>query len=102
MTRCQLYVGMLLPHPCEHAAIGTCGQCGRLGCEAHLEAGPAGLVCRACASGSQTPLVLGGAAAVAAAAGALALFQPADLTAFEQAALAGEPEEPEDAFADLS
>lgn len=102
MTRCQLFVGLLLPHPCEHAAVGTCGQCGRLGCEAHLEAGAAGIICRACATGSQTPLVLGGVAAAAAAAGALALFDPADLAAFEQAALSDGPEEPDDAFADLS
>lgn len=102
MTRCQLFVGLLLPHPCENAGVGVCGQCARAVCESHADAGPSGLVCRACAGGSRAPLALTGVAAAAAAAGALALFQPADLLAFEQAALRDEPEEPEDAFADLS
>jgi hypothetical protein len=102
MNRCQLFVGLLLPHPCENAGVGVCAQCSRLVCEAHADASPSGLVCRACASGSRTPLALSGVAAAAAAAGALALFQPADLAAFEQAALRDEPEEPEEMFADLS
>lgn len=102
MTRCQLFVGLLLPHPCENAAVGVCAQCSRLACEAHLQAAATGLQCTACASGSRAPLALTGVAAAAAAAGALALFQPADLAAFEGAALLDEPEEPEEAFADLS
>jgi len=101
MTRCQLFVGMLLPHPCEHAAIGTCGQCGRLGCEAHLEAGPAGLLCRACVSARRRPSC-SPAPPPSRPRRCLALFQPADLAAFEQAALLDEPEPAEDAFADLS
>lgn len=102
MTRCQLFVGLLLPHPCENAALGACAQCSRSVCEAHAQPGASGLHCTACASGSRTPLALTGIAAAAAAAGTLALFQPADLAAFENAALRDEPEEPEETFADLS
>lgn len=104
MSACGLFVGVLLPHACDNAAVGTCSQCNRPACEAHLELAPAGLVCRACAHGSSAPLALTGAALTAAAAGALPLFLPADLAAFESA---DDDEETEDErrqglFADLS
>ncbi len=104
MTACGLFVGVLLPHPCDNAAVGPCSQCGRQACEAHLELTGAGLVCRACAHGSSAPLALAGAALAAAAAGALPLFLPADLAAFESAD--GEQEDEDERrqglFADLS
>lgn len=103
MTACGLFVGVLLPHACDNAAVGTCGQCQRAACEAHLELGPTGLVCRACAQGSSAPFALAGAALTAAAAGALPLFLPADLAAFENSDEdETEEERRQGLFADLS
>jgi hypothetical protein len=96
MKTCGLFVGFLLPHPCENAAIGACAKCSRPVCEAHATVSGTGLLCRACETGSQTPVALAG---VAAAAGLAPLFLPQDIAAFEAASL---EEEPEDAFADLS
>ncbi len=97
MTRCSLAVGFLLPRPCENAAVGTCVKCARATCEAHATLAGAGLLCRACETGSEAPLALAG---LAAAAVALPLFLPEDVAAFDAAGI--DDEDPEDKFADLS
>jgi hypothetical protein len=104
-TPCALSTGFLLPHPCPNAAVGTCAQCGRAVCEQHGAAGSAGLVCRACETGSDAPFgidrsALAAAAGLAGAALLIPAFLPEDLDAFDDAAL--DDEGPEDAFADLS
>ena len=100
-TPCALSVGFLLPHPCPNAAVGPCVKCGRSVCERHGGLSPAGLLCKACETGSEVPPLLTGAlAAAGAGAAALALFQPTDLAAFEAASL--EDEGDADRFADLS
>ena len=96
---CGLFVGFLVPHPCPNLAVGACSKCGRNACEEHASAVDAGLLCRACESGSELPVVLAGA--VAAAGLAAPLFLPSDIAAFDAAALDDE-DGPEDQFADLS
>ena len=97
MTRCSLAVGFLLPRPCENAAVGACVKCARATCEAHATLTGAGLLCRACETGSEFPAALAG---LAAAALVLPLFSPQDVAAFDAAGL--EDEDPENMFADLS
>jgi hypothetical protein len=100
-TPCALSVGFLLPHPCPNAAVGPCVKCGRSVCERHAGLSEAGLLCKACETGSEVPPLLAGAlAATGLAAAGLALFQPSDIAAFEAAGL--EDEGDEDRFADLS
>lgn len=96
---CGLFVGFLVPHPCPNVAVGACSKCGRNACEEHAGVVDAGLLCRACESGSELPVALAGAVA----AGLLAapLFMPSDIAAFDAAALDDE-DAPEDQFADLS
>lgn len=97
MTSCALSVGFLLPRPCENAAVGNCAKCGRATCEAHATLSGAGLLCRACETGSELPVALAG---LAVAAGLTPLFAMQDLAAFDAAGI--EDEGPEDKFADLS
>ena len=97
MTSCSLSIGFLLPRPCENAAVGSCAKCGRATCEAHATLSGAGLLCRACETGSELPLALGG---LAVAAGLAPLFAAQDLAAFDTAAI--DDAGPDDAFADLS
>jgi hypothetical protein len=112
---CQLSSGFLLPHPCPNAAIGPCAKCGRETCEEHGELAAAGLLCRACATGSELPPLLktaaglaglggaaaiGGAAALAGAATLFPLFDAQDVQAFEEAADLAEDDAEQ--FADLS
>jgi hypothetical protein len=95
---CGLFVGFLVPHPCPNVAVGACSKCGRNTCEEHANVVDAGLLCRACESGSELPVALAGA--VAAAGLAAPLFMPSDIEAFEAAAI--DDDAPDDAFADLS
>jgi hypothetical protein len=97
VTRCSLAVGFLLPRPCENAAVGSCVKCARATCEAHATLSGAGLLCRACETGSELPAALAGLAAAAA---VLPLFSPQDVAAFDRAAV--DDEDPADPFADLS
>jgi len=101
---CQLATGFLLPHPCGNAALGACARCGREACEQHAELAQAGLLCRACATGSELPPLLAGAAAAvgvgSAAAMLFPLFEASDLQAFEAAG--GELQDDTERFADLS
>lgn len=98
MTRCSLPVGFLLPRPCENAAVGACAKCGRAACEAHATLAGAGLLCRACETGSELPVALAGLAAAAA---VLPLFTTQDVAAFEAAAV-DDLDPDADQFADLS
>jgi len=95
---CALFVGFLVPHACPNLAVGACSKCGRAVCEEHANVADAGLLCRACESGSELPAALVGA--VAAAGLAAPLFLPSDIEAFEAAAI--DDDVPEDQFADLS
>jgi hypothetical protein len=97
MTPCALSVGFLLPRPCENAAVGNCAKCARATCEAHATLSGAGLLCRACETGSELPLALAG---LAVAAGLTPVFAMQDLATFEAAGI--DDEGPEDKFADLS
>ena len=97
MTPCALSVGFLLPRPCENAAVGQCSKCGRATCEVHATLSGAGLLCRACETGSELPLALAG---LAVAAGLTPLFATQDLAAFETAAI--DDAGADDTFADLS
>ena len=97
MTSCALSVGFLLPRPCENAAVGHCGKCGRATCEAHATLSGVGLLCSTCTTGSELPIALAG---LAVAAGLAPLFAMQDIAAFDAASI--EDEKPEDKFADLS
>ena len=96
---CGGYVGFLVPRPCPNTAVGDCAKCGRASCEEHASVAAAGLVCRNCETGSEFPV---GLAAVVAAVGLAPLFLPADLLAFEDAALEDEGDPQAAMFADLS
>ena len=97
MTTCSLAIGFLVPRPCENVAVGNCTKCGRATCEAHATLSGAGLLCRACETGSEFPVALAG---LALAAGLTPLFAAQDLAAFDAAAI--DDESPIDKFADLS
>ncbi|MBI5880354.1 MAG: hypothetical protein HZB53_22105 [Chloroflexi bacterium] len=56
--QCEMIVGFLVPHRCDNAALGKCGQCGRTYCDEHISVTAQGLRCLACQQGLQQPVAL--------------------------------------------
>jgi recombinational DNA repair protein (RecF pathway) len=56
--QCEMIVGFLVPHRCDHPALGRCTKCGRGYCEEHVTVQPGGLLCLACQQGLEQPVTL--------------------------------------------
>jgi recombinational DNA repair protein (RecF pathway) len=92
--QCEMIIGYLVPHRCEHPALGRCAKCGRGYCEEHVTVQAAGLLCLACQQGLAQPVALPLTAQT---------YNAADLATF--AALSqwdSADDDPNDTFADLS
>ncbi len=89
---CQMIIGYLVPHRCEHPALGKCVKCGRGYCDEHTNQTPEGRICLACQQGLDQPVTLPIVAAT---------FSAADLAAFNRASMWDE-EDRADMFSDLS
>ena len=89
--QCEMIVGYLVPHRCEHPALGKCVKCGRGYCDEHTNQTPEGLMCLACQQGLDQPVALPIAAST---------FTAADLDAFSRASMWDE--DSTDTFSDLS
>jgi len=90
--QCEMIIGYLVPHRCEHPALGSCSRCGRGYCDEHVHVRPEGLLCLACEQGLEQPVVLPLTAQT---------FTQDDLTTF--AALSSlDMEDSDDLFSDLS
>ncbi len=57
-NQCEMIVGFLVPHRCEHPALGKCIKCQRAYCDEHLQLKPEGLICLACQQGLDKPIAL--------------------------------------------
>jgi recombinational DNA repair protein (RecF pathway) len=88
--QCEMIVGFLVPHRCDHPALGRCVKCGRGYCEEHVTITQGGLVCLACQQGLEQPVVLPITAQT---------FSPDDLAAFNAAS---QWDQDDDVFSDLS
>ena len=71
--QCEMILGYLVPHRCEHPALGKCTRCGRGFCDEHMSVQTGGLVCIACQQGLPQPVTLPLTAAT---------FSPTDIAAF--------------------
>ena len=56
--QCEMIIGFLVPHRCDNAGLGKCGNCGRTYCDEHMSVTPQGLRCLACQQGLQQPIAL--------------------------------------------
>ena len=56
--QCEMIIGFLVPHRCEHPALGRCTRCGRGYCDEHIDVTQQGLVCLACSQGLEQPVAL--------------------------------------------
>ena len=56
--QCEMIIGYLVPHRCDHPALGRCVKCGRGYCEEHVTLRPEGLMCLACQQGLAQPIAL--------------------------------------------
>ena len=56
--QCEMIVGYLVPHRCEHPALGKCAKCGRGYCDEHVQVTTSGLVCLACQQVLDQPVAL--------------------------------------------
>lgn len=90
--QCEMIIGYLVPHRCEHPALGKCTQCGRGYCEEHVQVTPNGLVCLACSQGLEQPVALPLTAQS---------FSPADIATFAAASTWDDADDG-DSFSDLS
>jgi recombinational DNA repair protein (RecF pathway) len=88
--QCAMIIGYLVPHRCEHPALGLCTKCGRSFCEEHVNVTSGGLVCLACQQGLDQPVAMPLTAQT---------FTPTDLAFF---ATASQWEADDDRFSDLS
>jgi len=89
--QCEMIVGFLVPHRCDHPALAHCVTCGRGFCDEHVNLTPQGMVCLACRQGLDQPVVLPITAQN---------FSPADVAAFQAASLWDDDDS--DLFSDLS
>jgi hypothetical protein len=89
--QCEMIIGYLVPHRCDHQALGRCTKCGRGYCEEHVTLKPEGLLCLACQQGLEQPVAMAITAQT---------FNANDLAAFS--ALSEWDESEADGFADLS
>ena len=62
--KCEMVIGFLVPHRCDHPALGKCVKCGRGFCDEHTNQTRQGRVCLACQQGLDMPVALPIAAAV--------------------------------------
>jgi hypothetical protein len=90
--QCEMIIGYLVPHRCDHPALGNCSKCGRSFCDEHMDQAKGGLTCLACQQGLDQPVALPIAAAT---------FTAAELTAFNQASM-WDDDDRTDMFSDLS
>ena len=88
--QCEMIIGYLVPHRCEHPALGRCVKCGRGFCETHFGLKPEGLLCLACQQGLAQPVALPATAQT---------YDPSDLAVF---AAASQWDDSDDTFSDLS
>jgi len=88
-----MIIGFLVPHRCDHPALGNCTKCNRGFCEEHMEVTPQGLVCLACQQGLTEPVALPQFAQS---------FTPEDIAAFSMASTIFEDDRAEESFSDLS
>ncbi|MFZ5857419.1 MAG: hypothetical protein ACOYZ6_11360 [Chloroflexota bacterium] len=88
-----MIIGYLVPHRCEHPALGKCSQCGRGFCEEHLVDSPKGKICLADQQGLDVPVALPLAAAT---------FSQADIDTFNRASTFDSDDTAGDMFSDLS
>jgi hypothetical protein len=92
--QCEMIIGFLVPHRCEHPALGRCTKCGRGYCEEHVTVQPTGLLCLACQQGLAQPIALPITAQT---------YSAADLATFSALSQwESSDDDPNDAFADLS
>lgn len=88
--QCEMIIGYLVPHRCEHPALSHCLKCGRGFCDEHISITPQGLICLACQQGLEQPVVLPITAQT---------FSAEDLATFNAAS---QWEQDDDLFSDLS
>jgi len=88
--QCEMIIGFLVPHRCDHQALGHCTKCGRGYCEEHISVTASGLICLACSQGLSQPVALPITSQT---------FTPDDLADFDTAS---RWESDEDTFSDLS
>jgi recombinational DNA repair protein (RecF pathway) len=91
--QCEMVIGYLVPHRCDHPALGTCVKCGRGYCEEHFNTTAEGIVCLACQQGLEMPVALPIAAGT---------FSQDDLDAFNRASMWDDDDDSADMFSDLS
>ena len=95
--QCEMVVGFLVPHRCDHAALGKCVKCGRGFCDEHVSVTAAGMTCLACQQGLEQPIALPITAQT---------YTPNDIMVFTAASTYNDFDDDNDkddeAFADLS
>ena len=91
--QCEMIIGYLVPHRCDHPALGRCTKCGRLFCEEHLVVSPSGKICLADQQGLDQPIALPLTAAT---------FSQADIDLFNRASTLDDDDRSGDMFSDLS
>ena len=92
VDQCEMIIGYLVPHRCDHPALGKCFNCGRVYCDEHMNQTRSGMMCLACQQGLDQPVALPIAAAT---------FTAADLASFNQASQ-WDDDDRADMFSDLS
>ena len=92
--QCEMIIGYLVPHRCDHPALGKCDKCGRGFCEEHLTDAPSGKICLADQQGLSQPIALPLTAAT---------FSQADIDSFNRASMLDDNTDTAgDMFSDLS
>ncbi|MBV6394598.1 MAG: hypothetical protein HFACDABA_00164 [Anaerolineales bacterium] len=94
--QCEMIIGYLVPHRCEHPALAKCDKCGRGFCEEHLvdSLQPGlGKICIADQQGLDQPIALPLTAAT---------FSQADIDTFHRASTFDSDDVSGDMFSDLS
>ena len=90
--QCEMIIGYLVPHQCEHPALGICSKCGRGFCDEHLVDTPTGKICLADQQGHDQPIALPITAAT---------FTNRDIETFNRATM-WDDDKSGDLFSDLS
>lgn len=88
-----MIIGYLVPHRCEHPALGKCTKCGRGFCEEHLVDSSSGKICLADQQGLDQPIALPLTAAT---------FSQRDIEVFNRASMYDDDDKSGDMFSDLS
>ena len=90
--QCEMIIGYLVPHRCDHPALGKCIKCGRGYCDEHMTQSSDGWICLADQQGLSQPVLLPVTAAT---------FTAAELDSFTRASM-WDDNDREDMFSDLS